>query len=293
LKPGERRPLVPTKEKARSGSSIEDVKGDTPKATGEQQQPAGGQAPAPTPTVPARKPPPLPSAKTSGEVALAQKLTVIYGPEGVGKSTLASQWAGGEVFFFNTAGELGGLEVYQQPVSSWEQFREYAWSLAESPDQFDAWAIDTGDLLGKYCAEKIRKKLGIAHESDLDWGKGWSALRDEWQLNLAKLVALPMGGIIVAHSTEVEVSTKTQKWNKTTLRGVKGIRETTMEMADLVLYVDFSEQDDDQRVIKTKPSRYWAAKERGQTPRLPAEVEWPLGTNGFDILQTAYEKGAK
>src|SRR5512138_1372732 len=66
-------------------------------------------------------PPALPRTKTVSSGDLVDKMTVIHGPPGVGKSTLASQWAGGDIFFFNVAGELGELEVYQQPIMDWEE----------------------------------------------------------------------------------------------------------------------------------------------------------------------------
>lgn len=283
--------------KPRSGGTVEQVREDPPAVQEEQNGQQAAQAttlPTTGPTSPERKPPPLPTEKTVSSGSLSEKFVVIYGPEGGGKSTLASQWADGDVFFFNTAGELGEIPAYQQSITSWEGFREYAWAIAENPGRFRATAIDTGDTLGRYCAEKVRRKLGIAHESDLDWGKGWSTLRDEWQVNIAKLVAIPnMGVVIVAHSTEIEIKTRTMTWNKQTMRGVKGIREACLEMADLVLLIEFSEGDEEIRTIKTKPSRYHAAKERGLKPRLPAVIDWPLGTNGYDLLNDLWEKGAK
>jgi hypothetical protein len=240
------------------------------------------------------KPPALPDKKTTSSQKLEHRMVTLYGPAGIGKSTLASQWAGGNNFFFNCAGELADLEVYQEAVRNWEEFRGYCWAISEAPGKFSGVAIDTADVAGKYCSEMVRKKLGIIHESDLDWGKGWSTLRDEWMLHLAKLAAMPDTGVVlVAHSQEYEIETRNAKWTKQSVRGVKGIREAMLDMSDLVLFIDYSEDEAEERVIKTKPTRYFDAKERGQKPRLPAEIKWPLGVDGWDLIQAAWTKGGK
>lgn len=241
-----------------------------------------------------RRPPPLPEAPTASSSKLSEKMVTIYGAPGVGKTTLASQWGGGGGFFFNCAGELGEFTLLQQSITSWTDFREYSWAIADRVAKGDGYApcsiIDTADALGRYCALFVRESLGIVHESDLDYGKGWQALRDNFSVNVSKLAALPNHGVIfVAHADEKEVKTKSQTYDKWQIRGVKSIRETMLDMSDLVLFVDFSE-DDDTRVIKTKPSRNWDAKERGSVARLPAEIKWPVGENAWDIINAVWQE---
>lgn len=246
-----------------------------------------------------RTPPALPSEKSISASDLSEKMVTLYGPAGVGKSTLASQWAEGAGFFFNCAGELGDFEVYQQSVTSWGEFREYAWALAEEvaakkdKSIFKCGIIDTLDALGRYCSEATRTKLQVSHESEAEYGKGWDELRSMFSLNMSKLAALPnFGLVIVAHADEKTVKTRSVEYDKWQIRGSKAVREVCQDMSDLVLFVNFTE-DDTERMIYTKPSRHWDAKERGTTPRLPAEIPWPYGENGWDIIKAAWEEGGK
>jgi hypothetical protein len=241
-------------------------------------------------------PPALPSEPTFSSSALEDMMVLLHGPAGVGKTTLASQWGGGGGFFFNCSSELQGFELYQVPVPDWETFRQYSWALSLDPDKYPVAVIDTTDALGRYCSEYVRTNLGVTHESQLDWGVGYQALRDTFSVNMAKLAAIPnLGIVMVAHDDPVKVKTRSSEYDRWQIRGVKSVREPMMDMSDLVLMIDFAEEDggEEYRVIKTKPSRYWDAKERGLNPRLPAEIRWPVGENGWDIIKAAWDEGGK
>lgn len=251
----------------------------SPRAAGGRGRPPAGQAPA--------APPPLPTVKKRAGATLESKTVLLYGPHGIGKSTLASEWAGGDVFFFDTAGELNDIEVYSERVTDWLAFKQFCWALEQNPGQFKAAAVDTMDMLALYCAQHVRKKLGIVHESDAEWGKGWSMVTEEFASTISKLSSLPgLGLILISHSREVEIKTRTASYHKQepTLRG--GIKEICVNLPDLVLFIDW--EDEDERVIRTKPSKYWDAKERGSEPKLPAEIAWPLGVSGYSLLKEAW-----
>ena len=278
------------------GTTLDKITDDPPESVPEP----GGEQAAPSAPAPAATQPrtatgtPLPTSKTSTAVGLAHKVVALYGPAGVGKTTLASQWGGGDGLFFNCAGELGDLEVFQVPISSFREAKLLALTVKEKPSAHPCSIIDTADRLGQYCSDAVRRTLGISHESDAEYGKGWTLVRDEYSLFLSKLANIPNHGLIlVTHSTEETIKTRNSEYTHYSVRGQKGIKESILDIADLVLFINFNAEDDEKRTIYTKPNRAWDAKERGATPRLPPSIDWPHGTNGFELLNDLWEKGAK
>lgn len=232
----------------------------------------------------------LPTARSGGTGRLEEKMIVLYGPAGVGKSTLASEF--GDVFFLECEPGLNDLEVYKESVTSWPEFCDWTTALKKAATEgsfpYEWVCVDTLDMAATYCSAHTNAKLGVIHESDLEWGKGWSVARNELQRWLGKLAALPGGLILVSHSQEIDIKTRNRTLTKTVPTLPKGPREVALNMADLVLLVDWEDgEDEERRVIKTKPSAFWEAKERGREPKLPAEIDWPLGS-GFEVIKDAW-----
>lgn len=254
------------------------------------EAPGPGAGPPPGTEGQGRALPTLPTEKTVAAGTLEEKTVLLYGPAGIGKSTLASQWGGGSFFFFDCAGELGDLEVYRGAVTGWTSFREWgaAYVTGQASGQFGGCVIDTADALGMMASDSIRSKHGILHESDLEWGKGWDQLKRTFITALAKLQVTKGGVVLVSHSKEIEIKTRSEVYNRQVPTLTGGVREACVNTADLVLLLDWDDNGDN-RVIHTKPGKYHEAKERGQQPRLPAEIVWPTGTNGWDVLKAAWD----
>ncbi len=96
--------------------------------------------------------------------------------------------------------------------------------------------------------------------------------------------------MLISHAKEVEIKARNQVYNRYVPTLTGGARDACVNSADLVLFIDYDESGDS-RVIYTKPGKFHEAKERGQHPRLPAEIPWPAGESGWEILKAAWEAG--
>lgn len=207
---------------------------------------------------------------------------LIYGQPKIGKSTFCSH-ADGALFLATEPG-LNNLEVFQVPITTWSEFLETCFAIAEGNHEFRTVVIDTIDNLFKLCRESVLKKHGLVHEQDASYGKGYDLVKFEFQRRLTALSLLPLGLMMVSHSEEKEVKTRTGSAYKVAPTLPNQARKIVLGMADLVLYAETEEITDDrgkpqgfERVLRTKPTTVYEAGDR--TGLLPDTL--PLDYHAF------------
>lgn len=234
----------------------------------------------------------LPTEPRKVESQLSNLVTFIYGPPKIGKSTLASEF--GRVLFFELEPGLNGLEVMTTgPITTWTEFCDWVTAVREDNGKtYDAFCIDTVDILAERCSEHTNSRQGIMHESDLDFGKGWSVAKKELTRWVNKLAAVPDTGLIlISHAHEVEIKTRNSSYNKTVPTLSKSARNLFLGMADVILFCDYAYSDNEtERVLHGQPSRYWDAGDRFN--RLPESIEWLPG-RGYEALTAAWKGGSR
>jgi len=216
----------------------------------------------------------LPSAPTPRKTRLEDQNILLYGPPKIGKSSFAAQMD--MPIFAATEDGLHGLEVYQVPIGDWPTFCQFCQEIATGDHPFKNVVIDTVDNLFKYCSQYMCAKLGIIHESEMEWGKGWAIVKNEFMRVITKLASLPYGLFMISHADLREIRTRTEKYDKWMPTMSKQAWEIVYPFLDIILFatLEETEEGEEQRVIHTRASKYWEAGCRFPVPEvLPLDFQ--------------------
>lgn len=199
----------------------------------------------------------LPETPSTPSAHLGDYSWLLFGAKKIGKTNLASQFP--DALFLMT--EPGGkaLSIYQRSVNNWTEFTGYV-KLLEKDRRFKTQVVDTADLLFKMCERYVCRKRGIDHPSDEDWGKGWSAVRDEFVHWIQRLVNNGKGTVFISHATEREIKRKSGGSYHSIQPTLAGQARDVLEgIVDIFAYFDY---DEDRRVLTIRGDEFVAAGSR-------------------------------
>lgn len=222
---------------------------------------------------------------TKGVIAKAQK-AVIYGPEGIGKTSLASQFP--DPVFIDTEGSTNNMDVSRlDKPSSWTMLMQQI-DFVKQTMPCKTLVVDTIDWAERLCIEYITSNAGKKSITEFGYGEGFIKLEEEYGRFLNKLSDLAEVGInvvLTAHAKIVKFEQPDEmgaydRWelklgNKTTAKTAA----LTKEWADMVLFCNYktlSVASDDKgkkfkgqggkRVMYTSHHPAWDAKNRFGLP---------------------------
>lgn len=144
---------------------------------------------------------------------MGKKVKMILMAEcGVGKSTFAS--CAPKPFFICTDGNYEWLDRPEEDhieVSSWEQTKSIIKDiLAGKYDKYETIVVDLVEDLFKWCEYEACRKARVDHVSDLGgYGKGYDITRNEFFIEMSKLISSDFHIILLTHAMDVAKKTKT------------------------------------------------------------------------------------
>lgn len=234
---------------------------------------------------------------------------VIYGQEGVGKSTLATYFPG--AVFIDCEGSTSRMNVRRLPrPTSWNmltQEMDFVLESAKSKD-YGTVIIDTFDWAERLALDELCAEHSVTGIEGIGYGKGWEFEKEKIGRFLDrtdKLISAGINVVLLCHAvsrktTLPEETEEFDHWelklgNKTTNK----IAPLLKEWSDMTLFLAFRTNiiavDDKgkkhkatscERVIYTTKTAWWDAKNRfGLPDRMP--LEWDSISHIFDVKNTS------
>ena len=224
------------------------------------------------------------TGKTGGALKV-----VIYGPEGIGKSTLAARFP--RPVFIDTEGSTRHMDVSRtESPTSWAMLLEQVEYIRGDPGVCSTLVIDTADWAEQLCINKICADKKLTGIEDMGYGKGYVYLAEEFGrlLNiLEEIVSRGVNVVLTAHAMmrKFEQPDEMGAYDRWELKLQKKTSALVKEWSDLLLFANYKTMavaTDDKgkkfkaqggrRVMYTSHHPCWDAKNRlGLPDELPLD----------------------
>lgn len=219
---------------------------------------------------------------SSGKIQKPQKV-VIYGPEGIGKTTFAARFP--DPVFIDTEGSTYHMDVKRtSKPQSWQELMDQVQQIARSPGVCKTLVLDTADWAEMICAASVVSKYQKKSIEDFGYGKGYTYLQEEFGrlLNaLTEVINAGMNVVLTAHAKmrKFEQPDEMGAYDRWEMKLSKQVAPMVKEWADMVLFANYKTYvvaaDDKgkkhkaqggKRVMYTAHHPCWDAKNRHNLP---------------------------
>ncbi|MEA5000226.1 MAG: ATP-binding protein [Candidatus Limiplasma sp.] len=183
---------------------------------------------------------------TRGKIAKPLK-TVIYGPEGIGKTTFATHFP--DPLYCDTEGGSHNIDVARTPVpTSWQMLLDMVREIIADPTLCRTFVLDTADWAERLCVKHVCDKYNQSGVETFGYGKGYVYVYEEFGRLLDLLSTLIERGVhvvVTAHAQlrKFEQPDEMGSYDRYELKLSKKtgaqVSDMLKEWADLLLFANY------------------------------------------------------
>lgn len=250
----------------------------------------------------------------------------VYGTPKIGKTTFVHNLYGERALFIATEKRhkvLVGANV--QYVANWMEYLQVLAQLRNPKlkERYDVVVIDTVENLYQMLESYILSKYNTTEFGQVEWGKDWVDLKNDWKNNLQMIEKLGYSPVFISHATQVTTKipasgilesqvndTMTLKQDKKTkekyyefIKYTPDLKDKVMapinKMVDNILFmtVTTDEELEEHRVIHLRETLQWTAGSTftGIAPVIPLDAEKykEAVKNAIDLIDPEQTKPEK
>ncbi len=171
------------------------------------------------------------------------KKIVIYGPEGIGKSTFASQFP--DPLFLDTEGGTSNLDVRRIKCNkSWNELIAIVKEIHANPHICKTVVLDTADWSETLCTNAVCEKYRKNNIEDFGYGKGYVYLVDEYARLLSlldQLIEVGINVVITAHAKprKFELPEEQGSFDRYEMKLSRQVAPLIKEWSDALFFVNY------------------------------------------------------
>ena len=179
---------------------------------------------------------------TTGKVSRAQRVG-FYGPEGIGKSSLAAQFE--EPLFLDLENGTDQLDVRRvSGIATWEELLGTVAEVIRDPGVCRTLVIDTADRAEQLCIAHICQKFKQPGLESFGYGRGYTYLAEEWCRLLSALdgvIAAGVNVIVIGHARQrkIELPEQTGSFDHWEMKLTKQVAPLVKEWVDMLIFLNF------------------------------------------------------
>ena len=230
--------------------------------------------------------------KITGGVMPAPLKVVLYGVEGIGKSSFAARFP--QPVFIDTEGGTGRLDVRRLPApDSWQMLLDEAAAAADGQVPCRTLVLDTADWAEKLCMAGVCARFKVKGIEDIGYGKGYTYVKEDFARLLdvlEKVIASGRHVVVVAHAAvaKFEQPDAVGSYDRWVMKTSKQVAPLLREWCDMLLFANYktvveksgagpsakNKASGARRVLYTTHNACWDGKNRfGLPDEVPFDYE--------------------